>query len=67
MPTVGTGKNAKHFPYTAAGRAAAKKEAAKTGKNVEEKKMPGYAHGGKMEYGKGKMMPKKGMSYGKKK
>lgn len=31
MPTVGTGKNAKYFPYTPKGEAAAKKAQAATG------------------------------------
>jgi hypothetical protein len=40
MPKVG----GKRFPYTAAGRSAAKREAAKTGKKVTEnkKKKRGY-------------------------
>lgn len=44
-PTVGTGKNAKKFPYTPKGEAAAKMEAKKTGQKLEvkasvKKKMP---------------------------
>jgi hypothetical protein len=34
MPTVGKGKTAKKFPYTAAGKTAAKKHAKTTGKRI---------------------------------
>lgn len=34
MPKVGSGKTAKHYSYTTAGRAAATKEAKRTGKSV---------------------------------
>ncbi len=34
MPRVGKGKSAKHFPYGTKGKAAAKREAKKTGKKV---------------------------------
>lgn len=39
MPTVGTGKNAKRFPYTPKGEAAARKEAKATGQPMQT--MPG--------------------------
>ena len=38
MPKVGSGKSAKHYSYTPAGRAAAKKEAKRTGKSVTARK-----------------------------
>lgn len=37
MPKVGTGKSAKHFSYTKKGEAAAKREAAQSGKKVSHK------------------------------
>jgi hypothetical protein len=40
MPKVGTGKNAKHFAYSDKGMAAAKKEAARTGKPLEKAPRP---------------------------
>jgi uncharacterized protein with GYD domain len=45
MPKVGTGKDAKEFPYTQKGREDAKKEAEKTGKRMKIS----YATGGKVE------------------
>lgn len=41
MPTVGTGKNAKQFPYTTKGEQAAKKMAKKTGKTMKVAKKAG--------------------------
>ena len=38
MPTVGTGKNAKHFAYTKAGEKAAASYARKTGKKMTVRK-----------------------------
>ena len=38
MPKVGSGKTAKHYSYTTAGRAAAEKEAKRTGKPVTARK-----------------------------
>lgn len=38
MPTVGTGKKKKKFPYTKAGQKAAKVYAKKTGKKLKKKK-----------------------------
>ena len=38
MPKVGSGKTAKHYSYPTAGRAAAEKEAARTGKSVTVRK-----------------------------
>jgi hypothetical protein len=40
MPKVGSGKSAKHYSYTTAGRAAAKKEAKRTGKSVTNTRKP---------------------------
>jgi len=45
MPKVGTGKDAKHFPYTKQGKEDAKKEARRTGKSMKTS----YATGGKVE------------------
>jgi len=56
VPKVGTGKNARHFPYTPAGIAAAKAAAKKTGKKVQ-----GLANGGAVptteRKGSGGVMP----------
>ena len=38
MPKVGSGKTAKHYSYSKAGRAAATKEAKRTGKPVTARK-----------------------------
>ena len=40
MPKVGSGKTAKHYSYTTAGRAAAEKEAKRTGKSVTNTRKP---------------------------
>ena len=40
MPKVGSGKRAKHFPYTKAGEEAAEEYAKKTGKKKTTKKKP---------------------------
>ena len=46
MPQVGTGKNAKHYPYTPAGMSSARKAAKQSGmpmkmpKGMPPKKMP---------------------------
>ena len=40
MPKVGPGKSATHYSYTTAGRAAAEKEAKRTGKSVTNTRKP---------------------------
>lgn len=56
MPTVGTGKQAKEFPYTPAGIAAAKKEAKRTGQplKMDQSKMAKGKMGPGMMKGKGR-------------
>lgn len=55
MPTVGSGKGAKHFSYGVAGEKAAKAEAKRTGRKILVKKARGHKakKGGKspMEFG----------------
>ena len=40
MPKVGTGKNARHYPYTPAGERAARQDASRTGQPMKRKSLP---------------------------